>query len=375
MNWQEHVINYNKLRAERGISIREYAEHYDLNQNTARRYLRSSSSDQKNDHSSKNDHSNKPRKKNEITSKSAGVDLGGVSEKQRHSLKKNTKPKNEKMITDSPAKGELVHVKLPRGKGRLLGVGNEASIKHARYATPRQEDIESADSLIESGYLDTLEFDLMRRALSHFEMVDRVRTRAIEKLEEQEEDHKEDDGIHPVFKKLKMLNDCSYAMTDLMRTMASLKQGFHKTNRELFAHSVKFKESEIIPKAYQLKNENNWDAMETASYIEANGGKVPPALLEIMKHDLKRDEVETEGAPTDDEQLEREAIEYRNKQKEAKLLVEKKRLLVAEIVDSGGYGDHDIDGEAREGELLSLDDDLDIDFDATSDIYDDDEDE
>ncbi|MBD2804268.1 hypothetical protein ID855_06065 [Xenorhabdus sp. ZM] len=50
MNWQEHVSNFNKLRAENGISIREYAEHYNLNPNTARRYLRSANPAPSDDH-------------------------------------------------------------------------------------------------------------------------------------------------------------------------------------------------------------------------------------------------------------------------------------------------------------------------------------
>ncbi|OTA14139.1 hypothetical protein Xvie_03966 [Xenorhabdus vietnamensis] len=60
MNWQEHVANFNRLRAEKGISIREYAEHYNLNPNTARRYLRSVNpslpDDQHHDHIAKDDH-------------------------------------------------------------------------------------------------------------------------------------------------------------------------------------------------------------------------------------------------------------------------------------------------------------------------------
>ncbi|WP_237388267.1 hypothetical protein [Xenorhabdus sp. Sc-CR9] len=38
--------------------------------------------------------------------------------------------------------------KLPWGAGRRLAVGNEAAMKHGRYAVPRSIDLDNADALI-----------------------------------------------------------------------------------------------------------------------------------------------------------------------------------------------------------------------------------
>ncbi|MBD2812627.1 hypothetical protein ID853_17540 [Xenorhabdus sp. Vera] len=65
MNWQEHVSNFNRLRAENGISIREYAEHYNLNPNTA------PVDDQTHDHTAIHDHRFTPQKTNREKGKSA----------------------------------------------------------------------------------------------------------------------------------------------------------------------------------------------------------------------------------------------------------------------------------------------------------------
>ncbi|MBD2804269.1 hypothetical protein ID855_06070 [Xenorhabdus sp. ZM] len=130
---------------------------------------------------------------------------------------------------------------------------------------------------MDDGYLDVLEVDLMRRALAHFELVERVRNRSIEELEKQEADFDSDDegALHPVFKQLKMLNDCSYAMTDFMRTMTSIKQGLLKGRREEEKHAAKMGEMTIIADAYHFQQAQDWDAMQTAVYIESNGGLSP----------------------------------------------------------------------------------------------------
>ncbi|MDE9494600.1 hypothetical protein KKJ09_13650 [Xenorhabdus bovienii] len=385
MNWQEHVSNFNRLRAENGISIREYAEHYNLNPNTARRYLRSTnpakSDDQKNDHYLKDDqHLAKRRpqneKKNTLQSRAStggkqNRQKGSADTNERNRQTKSADSQNAKMII-SPA--EIIkHKKLPRGEGRRLAVGNEVSMKHGRYATPRSIDLEKADALMGAGYLDVLEVDLMWRALAHFELVERIRDRSIAELEKQEaEFNPEEDALHPAFKQLKMLNDCSYAMTDFMRTMTSMKQGLLRNTRDEEKHAAKMSETAVIAKAYKLQQENEWDAMQTAVYIESNGGKVPPALLEKLRHDMKQDqEANVDNDVIDPDELDRQARKYRENQAGRDAYIAVKRQLVDEIVDKGGYGDIDNRGDGREGESLdSLEEEPDYDYEATNDIYD-----
>ncbi|MDE1480257.1 hypothetical protein KKI90_11315 [Xenorhabdus bovienii] len=385
MNWQEHVSNFNRLRAENGISIREYAEHYNLNPNTARRYLRSTnpakSDDQKDDHASKDDQRLTKRKslkdeKNTLQSRtSTGITQGkqkGITDtSERNRQTKSADSQNAKMII-SPAE-IIAHKKLPRGEGRRLAVGNETSMKHGRYATPRSMDLEKAGALMGAGYLDVLEVDLMWRALAHFELVERIRDRSIEELEKQEAKfNPEEDALHPAFKQLKMLNDCSYAMTDFMRTMTSMKQGLLKSVREEEKHAAKMGETTVIAEAYKCQLENEWDAMQTAVYIESNGGKVPPALLEKLRHDMKQDQGDNvDNNIIDQDELDRQAREYQEKQAERDAYIAVKRQLVDEIVDKGGYGDIDNQGDGREGESLdSLEEEPDYDYEATNDIYD-----
>ncbi|WP_340615855.1 hypothetical protein [Xenorhabdus entomophaga] len=380
MNWQEHVSNFNRLRAENGISIREYAEHYNLNPNTARRYLRSANpaTSDDHDHATTHDQIIPLKKTGQKKGKSAqsrvntGVKPGRKTGGERHPQAKSAKSQNAKMII-SPA-AIITHQKLSRGEGRRLTVGNEAAMKHGRYATPRSVDLDQADALMEAGYFDVLEVDLMRRALAHFELVERIRDRSIEELEKQEAQFNPDDGtLHPAFKQLKMLNDCSYAMTDFMRTMTSMKQGWLKNRRDEEKHAAKMGETTVIANAYQCQQENEWDALQTAAYIESQGGKVPAALLEKLRHEMKQDQGEdVDNAVIDPDELDRQARAYREKQAGRDTYLATKRRLVDGIVDKGGYGDRDSQGEGREGESLdALEDEPDYDYAATSDMYDD----
>ncbi|PHM39133.1 hypothetical protein Xmau_03038 [Xenorhabdus mauleonii] len=385
MNWQEHASNFNRLRAETGISIREYAEQYNLNPNTARRYLRSANSapadDHVNDHTAKHDQHSSPKKarqeKENVAKIRTHTDIlrenkRGTNTSKRNPQVKNAKSGNAKMITSPDV--IMMHQKLPRGKGRRLAVGNEIAMKHGRYATPRSIDLNKADTLMDAGYLDVLEVDLMRRALAHFELVERVRDRSIEELEKQEAEFAmsaEEGALHPAFKQLKMLNDCSYAMTDFMRTMAAMKQGLLKTRRDEEKHAAKMGETTAIATAYQHQQAHEWGAMQTAIYIESQGGKVPPVLLETLRHEMKQGQNEdVDNGVIDQDELDREARAYRDKQAGRDAYIATKRRQVSDIVDRGGYGDKNHYGEGREGELLeALDDEPDYDYEATEDVY------
>ena len=376
MNWQEHILNFNKLRAENGISIREYADHYGLNANTARRYLRSVSGDQKNDHQKDGDQIVQVKAKKKAPPKSrtssgtkTGKSSGSIDAPPPKQPAKSKKGKIGKMI--NPSTEIITHQKLPRGEGRRLTAGNEASMKHGRYSTPRPIDLGRANELMDSGYFESLEIDLMRRTLAHIELVERVRDRSVAKLIEQEADFNEkEDGLHPVFKQLKMLNDCSYAMTDAMRTLASIKQVFLRNQRDTEKHQLKMGETSVISEAYELQEQLEWDAMQTAIYIESHGGKVPPALMEQLRYDMKQEPPVEDAVVIDADELDRQAREYRKKQASTAVYLEEKRRLVDGIVDRGGYGDQNGIGEGREGEMLDDTEEApDYDYEATKDLY------
>ncbi|WP_143707612.1 hypothetical protein [Xenorhabdus szentirmaii] len=53
---------------------------------------------------------------------------------------KSADSRNAKLIM--PPEVIMTHQKLPRGEGRRLPVGNETAMKHGRYATPRQADVD-----------------------------------------------------------------------------------------------------------------------------------------------------------------------------------------------------------------------------------------
>ena len=72
----------------------------------------------------------------------------------------------------------------------------------------------------------------------------------------------------------------------------------------------------------------------------------------------------------DDDQLEEEARRYRAQQARREVIIQDKRDAVARIVDERGYGDTTQDGSRREGEFEDDTEGLDIDYEATADIYD-----
>lgn len=377
MTWQEHISNFNKLRAENGISIREYADHYGLNANTARRYLRSVSSDQKNDHHDGSDQvpqvepKKKPSTKTRTgSSTKANKSSGSIDAPTTKQPAKSKKGKIGKMI-NSPSE-IITHQKLPRGEGRRLTTGNEASMKHGRYATPRPIDLSKASELMDSDYLENVEIDLIRLTLAHVVLVERARDQSIAKLVEQEGTYKEDEGgLHPVHKQLKILTDSSYALTDAVRTVSSIKSIYLRNQRETEKHQLKIRETSVISEAYELQEKLEWDAMQTAVYIESHGGKVPPALMEKLRYDMKLEPEVEDTEVVDAEELDREAREYRAKQAATADYLYEKKILIEELVDRGGYGDQNGVGDGREGEMLDdIEEPPDFDYEATRDLYD-----
>ncbi len=115
----------------------------------------------------------------------------------------------------------------------------------------------------------------------------------------------------------------------------------------------------IVKLAYERKRENNWSVLEAAEFIEAHGGKVPPLMLEQIKADLRAPKTNTDdeenqtasGAPSleDLDKIARERAASRRA--DAALWIEHRREEIADIVDTGGYGDVDAEGISNEAWL------------------------
>lgn len=96
--------------------------------------------------------------------------------------------------------------------------------------------------------------------------------------------------------------------------------------------------------------------LEAAEFIEAHGGKVPPLMLEQIKADLRAPKTNTDdeerqtavGGPSL-EDLDKVARERAaNRRADAALWIEQRREEIADIVDTGGYGDVDTEGVSNE---------------------------
>ncbi|MDT7472896.1 hypothetical protein RQM57_26090 [Citrobacter portucalensis] len=77
----------------------------------------------------------------------------------------------------------------------------------------------------------------------------------------------------------------------------------------------------------------------------------------------------SDAGAVDDDQLEEEARKYREAQAGKEAFLKERRETVARIVDEGGYGDTNHDGIRREGELDPDEEGLDLDYEATRELY------
>lgn len=132
----------------------------------------------------------------------------------------------------------------------------------------------------------------------------------------------------------------------------------------------------MISRAYQLREEKDWDLLQTAEYIERHGIKLPESLSRRLENELKNAEppVDETGAVTED-QLDQDARKFREQQATSAAFVEERRAAVAALVDGGGFGDVQADGESRAGETAG-EGNLKGNFDymATAELYGDDDD-
>lgn len=382
VNWEEHRKTFELLKEERGITYKEYADHYGLNANTVRRqFSRKTGETPGKKANSKSDHSDDLiiTKKGRKAAHSKA--LAEVSQPQKDAptkaaASKNKKGTQAKKIT-LPA---VTHTPKPRGKGKPFQQDHETKLVPNRRGHPRQVDYSAAEELIGEG-LEVSAARTLYDTLAHMELLKRTTARAVGVFEEEisqlqqpkkrgQDDDDGPSGPHPVLKLTKLLIEVGYLMNDHVSRVEAISTSRDKNRRENEKHAAKSNEGEVIAQAFALREEHDWDIFETAEYIEKHGVKLPASIALRLEKEIRDTEPEVEGGgEVDDDQLEEEARRYRAKQASREAIIQDKREAVARIVDERGYGDTGKDGSRREGEFDDDTTDLDIDYEATSELY------
>lgn len=354
MKWEEHKENFKLLAASTGMTIAEYAAQHGLNPNTARRYLRSNevqpagqkktvklSSDQA--HDQRNDQPAKATKKpaNKSSNKTESA------EKASKSTARGKRGKKAVAVPTMELMGKViaeVRDQVPKYNSPDA-LADAGLVDPNAFLLPTPEDMEGARRLLEEAGADRIEMLMIEKTLAHMLLIERGRAQIIQLYGEMKSQG-EDEGTPPIMKLMGVFLSASGAIADLSRTMAQLRQSYRKEQRDQEKHDQKLGEPAIIKRAYSKKKSEGWSAQETAEYIEMNGAKVPPFLLELVRAELKAPPAADDApAAMSPEELERQSRERQaaSMAQLDKWIAEKKQA-VAEMVDSLGVGDIDEDG-------------------------------
>lgn len=397
VNWDEHRKAFIEQKADSGITVKEYCEHYGLPFNTARRELNQKAlnamsdhaGDHNNDHSG--DHSSDHAKIDDQVIRRNGrklrhsAALEGILEPrtetatQKVSSKKANAAHAKKIKPASDTKeSKPRHTPKPRGDGKPFEEGHETKLVANRRGYPRQPDYEAALEVVGEG-VEASAATALYDSLAHMQLLKRTTERAIQIFEDEAENFgkpdkdKEKDGgggPHPVLKMTKLLLEVGYLMNDHATRVAAIAASTDKNRRDNEKHSRTHNAAEVIARAYDLRDSEDWDLIETAEYIERHGVKLPDSLAKRLENELKNAEPPVdESSQVDEAELEKDADEYRRNRAGKEAFLAARHAEVAEIVDTGGFGDQTLDGEQREGEFAAENNSLDIDFEATSDMY------
>lgn len=407
VNWDDHRKAFIEQKAQNGITVKEYCEHYGLPFNTARRELngkalaamRDLTGDHNHDHSSDHasDHQNDHARQEDLIIRRNGrkvrhsVALEGVLEPRADAAaqpggKKKPNASHAKKITNAGDQDSRhpKHTPKPRGEGKPFEEGHETKLVANRRGYPRPEDYESALEVLGEG-VEASAMTVLFDSLAHMDLLKRTTARAVELFELEASNlknggKKEDDegggGPHPILKMTKLMIEVGYLVNDHATRVAAIASGTDKNRRDNEKHALTHNAGEVISRAYQLREEKDWDLLETAEYIERHGIKLPESLSRRLENELKNAEppVDETGAVTED-QLDKDARKFREQQATSAAFVEARRAEVAALVDGSGFGDVQADGENRagvtagEGNLSGN-----FDFMATAELYGDDDD-
>ena len=392
MTWDEHKENFARLARDGGYTIAQYAAEFNLNHNTARRYLRAfkdsgtgadgvtpnkpvrkpirkRANDQKGDHALSDHVVSKALKKQ----KDIEVITGARTKECVRISHSNDRMGDHDVITR--AKRSL---KARLERDRIDDDGERFEFESADYLIDNHEARKEARAMLRRSGADELETTLLEKSLSHLLMLEKARDACIQLVKEMRVGKEEGDETPAEYRIASMLNSCSAQISSLVNTVYSIRNNYRKENREAEKHAMAIGQAGIIKLAYEQRRENGWNAQETAEFIESLGGKVPSLLMELIRAELRtpkadkpgESEQTADGTPSLEE-LDRMARERAaNRRANAALLIEQRREEVANIVDSGGYGDVDTDGVSNVPWLeQELDDDEEEDEEVTRKLY------
>lgn len=261
--------------------------------------------------------------------------------------------------------------------------GERFEFEAGDYLIDNVEARKAARAMLRRSGADVLETTLLEKSLSHLLMLENARDTCIRLVQEMRDQQKDDDeGTPPEYRIASMLNSCSAQISSLINTIYSIRNNYRKESREAEKHALSMGQAGIVKLAYERKRENNWSVLEAAEFIEAHGGKVPPLMLEQIKADLRAPKTNTDdeerqtavGGPSL-EDLDKVARERAaNRRADAALWIEQRREEIADIVDTGGYGDVDTEGVSNDPWLeQDLDEDEEEDEEVTRKLYGDDD--
>ncbi|MDT0178160.1 hypothetical protein Q9R34_19230 [Enterobacter sp. BRE11] len=402
VNWDEHRRAFVLQKAESGITVKEYCEYYGLPFNTARRELngkalaamRDQAGDHNHDHSGDHasDHQNDHgphgdliiRRNGRKTKHSAALE--GVLEPRDDAAAqpgagKKANAAHAKKIRNAGEQeaGRPQHTPKPRGEGKPFEEAHETKLVANRRGYPRPQDYEAALEVLGEG-VEASAATALYDSLAHMQLLKRTTERAVALFEQEALNmangkKKDDDdggggGPHPILKMTKLMIEVGYLVNDHATRVASIASGTDKNRRENEKHALTHNAADVISQAYALRDEHDWDLLQTAEYIEQRGIKLPESLAKRLDNELKNAEPSVDDSTQiSEEELDREARQYRENKAGQEADVAERRRAVAELVDSGNYGDHTVTGERRDGESDVDYSNADIDFSATSDLY------
>ena len=406
MNWQEHISNYNKLNVDGNVSIRDYASDHGLNYNTARRYLTKKSSDQTNDQVINDQLAGKGKGTRKApASSSTRATPGGTKKGAARTKAAPANPKKPAAI--KKRKAEVIKFEQ-RGHERHT-IDNDwkkgaldnlpVTIEHDDPKPPAlrrvrsgihqkltQMDIEGALKKLQDGWLDNLDANLMASALARHDMLLQVHQLATEELQIRIDVYNGvitpddsrwvdlgDNPRHPMYDLVELNVKCGFALSDAQARISQLAQARtkHKIMLEKHEREMLAVDKEHIDKAYALVDDGTLTPLEAARWLERRGVKPPATLLVEANKELNddtppdSDEVNT----LDKDQMDKEARAYAEMRRNKDAFLAERRATVAGIVDRGGYGDLDENGQRRDGEGLDEYDDEEFDVEATQKQY------
>lgn len=392
MTWEEHKKNFARLARDGGYTIAQYAAEFNLNPNTARRYLRAfkdsgtgpdgvtpSKPVRSPDRKVKNDQKRDQKKRDQAFGKSAvkqkdkSVIAGALAQASAQKNQLDDRMGDHEVITRAKRslKARLI-------RDRLDDDGERFEFEPSDYQIDNHEARREARAMLRRSGADELETALLEKTLSHLLMLESARDVCVQLVQELRTDKEDDDDTPVEYRIASMLNSCTAQISSLVNTIFSIRNNYRKECREAEKHAQTMGQTGIVQLAYQRRRELGWNAQETAEFIESQGGKVPALLLETIRAELRHpkpdkpseSEQTAAGAPSL-EDLDREARERAaSRRVDSALWVEQRRDEIAEIVDTGGYGDTDTEGASNVPWLeQDLDEDEEEDEEVTRKLY------